>query len=129
MHKALRTIQSIRYHGNGVTGAGFHVVRFTDHATHKPLIGIVFAQDPGSATSSSEYIGVLDPADPDSRFAHEWYAYELERACWLWQHERGRCLIELKRDIADNWTPSMKLVRDWSHRPWVREQAESAPES
>lgn len=41
----MRLLQDIAYHRNGVSGAGFYVVTFSDDE-HGPMVGVVFDCDP-----------------------------------------------------------------------------------
>jgi len=74
-------IKSIDYQRNGVTGAGFHVVHFTDgQEPWDEMIGIVFEEP--------KYIAVISP----------WAGTE-----WIKYHWRGDYYEDALREVVGSW--------------------------
>ncbi len=46
MAKLIKKVQAIEYHRNGISGEGFHIVKFTD-TENGEMLGIVFPLDKG----------------------------------------------------------------------------------
>lgn len=70
------TVKEIAWHRNGISGAGFYLVRFTfsdAQFTDEPLLATVFPE-PG-------HVAVINPTNVESKWRGDNFEAELRRAC------------------------------------------------
>lgn len=72
-------IKRIKYHRNGIGGAGFYTVEFTffdDECDYRDMVATIFNED----GKSPEYYAVLDLKDPSYRWRGDHFIYALWKA-------------------------------------------------
>jgi hypothetical protein len=79
----------IKYHRNGVGGAGFFTVEFTffdDDCNYRDMVATIFPEAEGDMPS---HYAVLDIAEPSYRWRGDHFIYALWRAINAAQEDEG----------------------------------------
>jgi|PersoiStandDraft_1058852.scaffolds.fasta_scaffold07149_7 hypothetical protein len=70
--RLIREIQSVSYHRNGMAGARFYRVAFTEAQTGERLIAVV--------SDTADFVAVIHATNPESRWRPDDFAGELREA-------------------------------------------------